>query len=110
MICDNNLLFIEPSACTSSIPLVDSLTRKMTAAFRQGAILYYCKGFHVCACGVFSSNSDYSLPNGDMTNSLCIHYLAFHRDEVPEAQLSRVAALNCGEAEPTIDELSPPRR
>ena len=40
-----------------------------------------------------------------MTNENCIHYLAYHREEVPEEQLIRVANLNDGQKKPSKDEL-----
>ena len=40
------------------------------------------------------------------TNSLAIHYLAHHRDEVPPEELAKVAKLLADEVEPTHDEMS----
>lgn len=107
---DRGILYIEPSVATSAEPVIDELTRKMVAAYRKGQSGPRYRGFHVCACGVFSDNTDYTLPNDEQTNSLCVHYMAFHRDEVPEAQLRKVAALDCGEEEPNEKELSTPKR
>ena len=57
-----------------------------------------------------SDNTDYILLNGQQTNSLCIHYLAFHRDEVPAEELAKVTALEAGEAEPSAEELTRPAK
>src|SRR5512143_682780 len=65
-------------------------------------------GVHQCICGALSACYDYTLRSGEITNTLCVHYLALHRSEVPPEQLARVAALKCGEAEPTEDELCTP--
>ena len=108
MITDKGILYIEPSAKVSAKPLVDELTRKMTAAFRFGKPAARFRGCHVCACGVWSGNCDFTLPNGEETNSLCIHYLAYHRADIPAFQLEKVRALDSGEAEPTVDELEEP--
>lgn len=105
MICEQGVLYIEPSARVSVEPVIDEITRKMTSAFRLGIPGLGYRGVHTCACGVKSSNCDYTLPNGEQTNSLCVHYLAFHRDEVPVSQLEKVRRLNFGEAEPTEGEL-----
>jgi len=102
---EHGILFIEPSAKASAKPIVDWFTRKMTAAFRQGIPGVKYRGFHLCSCGAKSSNCDYTLPGGDKTNSLCVHYLAFHRNEVPISQLEKVRHLTFGEAEPTKEEL-----
>jgi len=112
MIINNQqaILFIEPkNSATSPQPLIDSLTRKMTAAFRQRrGDKDVMNGFHICACGVCSDSSLHFLPNGQETNSLCIHYLAYHRSEVPIEELAKVEQLNCGEAEPTEEEMKDP--
>ncbi|MEZ4114435.1 MAG: hypothetical protein R3B65_03305 [Candidatus Paceibacterota bacterium] len=42
---------------------------------------------------------------GVITNSLCIHYIACHRDEVPQEQLDVLLRLPFGEVEPKMDEL-----
>jgi HEAT repeat protein len=111
MISDADLLFIEPwgllarwtAVCS---PRIDHLTRQMTAAFRAAQPSTYAfGGVHKCVCGAHSSNCDYFLPDGQKTNSLCVHYLAYHRRAVPKQQLARVAALPYGEADPSEDEL-----
>jgi hypothetical protein len=99
------LMFVEPSEKISAAPIIDELTRKMTAAYRAAQIpnIAY-RGWHRCNCGANSSNKNYHLGNY-VTNSLCIHYLAYHRDEIPQLELDKVKALTYGEAEPTEQEL-----
>src|SRR5262245_4444690 len=99
------LLFLEPTQQASPVALIDHLTRRMCAAFRKAinpsrAIGGY-RGRHECICGALSSTQDHCLPNGDLTNSLCVHYLAHHRPEVPPEELLRVEAFDGREAEPT---------
>ncbi len=108
MINPNGILYIEPSAKTSVDPVIDELTRKMTAAYRQSKPGPGYRGVHFCACNAASDNCEHELPNGIKTNSLCIHYLAHHRDEVPAVELEKVRLLDCGEAEPTDLELGKP--
>lgn len=100
------LLFIEPQQSALSMPLIDRLTRRMTAAYRSAEQSSggWC-GTHECICGVRSTSRDYFLPTGEMTNSLCVHYLAYHRTEVPAEELALVTKLSYGEATPTKDEL-----
>jgi hypothetical protein len=107
MISNEGILYIEPSKNVSQEPIIDELTKKMTAAFRLAKRGPGYRGWHTCACGAHSSNCDHTLPNGEKTNSLCVHYLAYHRDEVSVGQLEKVAALNSGEAEPNQEELKP---
>jgi hypothetical protein len=105
MITSEGILYMEPSKNTSPKPLIDEATKKMTAALRQGVPGARWRGVHQCACGAHSSNCDYTLPNGEQTNSLSIHYLAYHRSDVPKKQLEKVLQLECGEAEPTNEEM-----
>lgn len=102
MITSHGILYIEPRRYCSKEPVIDVLTKKMTAAYKKAIP---CKdryrGFHVCNCGASSKNYDMMLSNGEQTNSLCIHYLAYHRDEVSEEQISKVMKLNDGEVVPT---------
>lgn len=102
-----DVLYIRPGTRGTAEPVIDSLTRKMAAAYRaaeSSGVLW--RGFHICRCGARSTNTDYVLPGGAATNSLCVHYLAFHRDEVPPGELAKVAALTSGEAEPNTEELA----
>lgn len=120
MITDKGLLFIEPQNPASADPVIDSLTRRMTAAlngsvggtndgwqgkFHPGG---GWRGVHTCVCGVNSSNKNFQLEDGTITNSLCVHYLAHHRNEVPESELAKVRSLPSYEAEPTANQLMPP--
>lgn len=106
----NGILMIEPSARTSATPLIDELTRKMTAAWRRRRDSKDgYRGIHMCACSrAFSDNKDHWVGNGDgfLTNSLCVHYLAFHRDDIPQEELDKVRGLVCGEEEPSEKELA----
>jgi len=111
---DQHVLYIEPQQPPSDMPVIDGLTRKMAAALRQAEMGTQWLGFHGCTgcdktgCDIPSSSCDYVLPNGLETNSLCIHYLAYHRDEVPTSEKLKVMKLGCGEADPTDEELAHP--
>jgi hypothetical protein len=103
------LLFIVPGQPASPTPVIDGITRKMCAAFRKARPSDYgYGGVHVCYCGATSSACDYYLPSGDLTNSLCVHYLAHHRADVDEEQLVTVEGFTSGEAEPSEQELQGP--
>jgi hypothetical protein len=108
MISDKGILYIEPTGPTLPEPLIDELTRKMTATYRKSMKGAAYRGRHTCACGAQSDNSEHRLPTGTETNSLCIHYLAFHREEIPESQLEKVRALSDGEQDPNDEELQAP--
>ena len=106
------LLYIEPIGPASPTPVIDDLTMKMTAALQHGApgIMWGARkefvegsyhGFHEWSCGAMSEAHDYKITGGFVTNSLCVHYLAHHRDEVPPSELEKVATLDCGTAMPS---------
>ena len=65
-------------------------------------------GYLACACGSFRKAHDFILTDGLITNSLCVHYLAWHRDEVPHQELDKVAKLSSGEVEPDPSDPRPP--
>jgi hypothetical protein len=103
------LLFLLPRQPASPTPLLDRLTRRMCAAFRLAKHGHHAYGgTHECYCGAMSSRWDYHLPGGDLTNSLCVHYLAHHRADVDERQSAIVDGFTFGEAEPTEGELQGP--
>lgn len=103
------VLYIEPSEKFSPEPVIDSLTRKMAAALRsaEASPLHYM-GYHTCTCGSRSKSHDFILSDGLITNSLCVHYLAWHRSEIPKEELDKVAKLGSGELEPDASDLAPP--
>lgn len=106
------LLFVEPQGPPSEEPVVDSLTRRMAAALGRASFpgngMAY-RGVHRCSCGATSGNRDLYVDGRFSTNSLAAHYLAWHRNEVPHAELAKVASL-VGEAEPTPADLAAPVR
>ena len=106
---DRGMLYIEPDQPVSALPVIDEPTRKMTAAFRRATPDRMIRGgAHQCKCGATSSRRDYHLSNGEMTNSLCVHYIAYHRQEVPKEQMEKVILLTDGEEEPTDAEMQSP--
>jgi hypothetical protein len=104
------LLYIEPTQPASPLPVLDQLTRKMAAAFRKAVVdpRHRFYGLHRCVCGALSTNVDYVLPDGRHTNSLCVHYVAHHRSEIPRDQLARIEALAFEEVLPNDNELQGP--
>lgn len=103
-----DLLRFLPKNSASETPLIDELTRKMTAGLRKCRRVSCEHGITTCACGVRDSGEELILQSeagGLITTSLCVHFLAFHREEVPQLELAKVANLGYGEAEPTAEEL-----
>jgi hypothetical protein len=111
MIDPSGLLMIEPKGRASSQPVIDELTRRMAAAWRTQRLGPAYRGVHHCACGVTSDHFEHfvTLDGRELlTNSLCIHYLAFHRKDVPRAELDKVRRLAAPDVEPTEAELRRP--
>jgi len=100
------MLFIQPQRLPTDAPLIDELTMRMTSALRQARVAEYrfC-GVHVCICGAVSDSTNRVLANGTVTNTLCVHYLAYHRVEVPDPELDAVWQLPPSAAVPSPAEL-----
>lgn len=63
------------------------MNEESSGDFRVG-VAY--KGFHRAEDGKRSSNKDYLLENGMITNSLCLHYLAWYREWIPASEMKKV--------------------
>ena len=102
------LLFIEPTKGKSAVPVLDEYTMRMKAAWDVRLVSEHSwRGFHVCVCGAWRDNKDHYVGRGFgiVTNSLCLHYLAWHREEIPPDQLKIVASLTLDVVMPTPAEL-----
>lgn len=104
------LLYIEPKAEEKSVvPIDDEISIIMEKAFvesqegvanysRIGSDEYFegrggWRGSHMTDCGERSSNKDYLLENGMITNSLCVFYLRYYRNSIPESEMKKVMKL-----------------
>ncbi len=105
------LLYIEPKASEKlKSPIEDELTQLMEMAlskaisggadydgkemdgssFRSGT---GWRGTHRTACGEGSSNHDYKLENGMITNSLAPFYVKWYRYSIPENDMNKLEQL-----------------
>lgn len=111
------LLMIEPACRIAPTPIIDDLTRRMTAALRAARLGTTYRGCHQSTATGYECDPPWS-GNADLyvrllggvdvlTNSLAVHYLAYCRHDVPDAELAKVAMLPLAEADPTEDELMP---
>lgn len=104
---ERHFLYIEPQH-DASAPVLDDITRKATALQRACTpSAYRFRGQHNCTgCErALSDNADHTTPDGRVTHSLVVHYVARHRTECPAADLEFIASLT-DEAEPTAEEIS----
>lgn len=103
---ENVLLFIEPKKTKSQECLKDELTIKMFNLLQKNILNTghlsssgkFIKGLstmgvHTCKCGAASSSVDYIIDDMIVTNFLCVHYLAYHRDEVPKDDIDIIHKL-----------------
>lgn len=51
------------------------------------------RGFHTNCDGTYSSNHDYLLENGFITNSLCVHYVRWFRKSITGENLKKLEIL-----------------
>ena len=89
---------IEPLNPPSAVALRDEITEIFRPIFDTALAVrpdwMDCyKGFHECSCGAMSETFDVRLPSGHLTNSLAMHCLEFHRDEVPVGEIEKIRAL-----------------
>jgi hypothetical protein len=99
------LVFIEPQrAPIATEDTTTQATRELVKGLSQSTYSY--KGAHSCSCGVRSDSKDhYYTPPGrnkptHITTSLLLHYVEFHRAEIPAedlAELEKVLKLHSGE-------------
>lgn len=93
MIDPEGLMMIEPGPLRSREPMDDELSALARAAWAEATPEpdpgKWWRGSHECACGTRSDNKDYYV-RGLKTNSLLVHYVEHHRDEVPEAELRKL--------------------
>jgi len=98
------ILFMEPQLQRLNNPILDELTINLATLFvnnvARGTIgaesfeeNIFSLGMHECKCGRLSQSTDYLLHDGLMTNSLCVHYLAYHRNEISESEINNLTLL-----------------
>lgn len=86
---DDYLMMIEPKR--DSTPPIDddisALAQKVWSLARKG---HSYRGVHTCFCGMRSDNYQWILPGGIITNSLLVHYVVYHRSEVPQSEIDKL--------------------
>lgn len=105
------LLYIEPKASEKlQKPIEDELTQLMEMALsksKRGGANYSdledpgnsfqegsaWRGTHRTECGQGSSNCDFLLENGMITNSLAPFYLRWYRYSIPENDMKKIEEL-----------------
>lgn len=111
------LLYIEPLKTEKlETPVIDEITEIMENVFNNsirgvanyneidkpelfqiglngdGQPIHYW-GFHITDCDVCSTNIDYLLFNNMITNSLCVFYLKYYRNSIPQSEMNKVNKL-----------------
>ena len=91
------ILYINPKSILKD-PVIDSVTKKLAWLWHRNedsGLAYF--GFHRCSCGATSASAEFLIvpPSGEIfvTNSLCVHYAAYHRDEIPEEEMEKLMKI-----------------
>lgn len=85
-------MMIEPLEPATTKPVEDRVTELAKCAISEmteKGPWYRFMGVHFCNCGTRSDNGDWSV-RGMQTNSLLLHYVRYHRDEVPKSELEKL--------------------
>ena len=78
-----HLMMIEPKKDKSVEPIEDNVSTVAAIVLDKSTINpRHYRGFHTCVCGEISTNYDLISPMGRITNSLIVHYVRYHRDEI----------------------------
>ena len=119
----NCMLYIHPLKKGTEEPILDELTMRILNGVRNKTgkgVLHEdgsfshdvsTKGFHHCTgCGgnIHSASQDIVLPNGLITNTLAVHYVAKHRSELSSEDITKINTLTeCPDdlAAPTEEEM-----
>jgi len=104
----DRILFIRPTRHSNGTPVLDDATGKVAAALHRAKQRIGVHGVHTCSCGVVGSTSIIELDDGRELSSFAVHYLAYHRDEVPADELAKVDALDDAFEDPKEHELMRP--
>lgn len=83
------LMMIEPVGAAGE-RIIDKWTALAWALLDGAKTRNRFRGFHVCRCGIPSDNAEWILPDGVITNSLLVHYVARHRNEIPVSELAKL--------------------
>lgn len=89
------LLQIHPELPKTEFPVDDFLTRRMEIFLDNAAKGSSYRGFHACTgCGEMGGSSDLVIEDGYITNSLAVHYLRWHRPEIPKSEIDKLTDLS----------------
>lgn len=89
------LLQIHPESPKTEFPVDDFLTRRMETLLYNATKGATYRGWHNCTgCGESSGSSDLIVEGGYITNSLAVHYLRWHRPEVPKSEIDKLTDLS----------------
>ena len=91
MIDPDGLLMIKPQGPKSG-PVADRYTWLAVCALLECQAPEpgrWLRGWHTCTCGAHSDNIPWAV-RGIKTNSFLLHYVAWHREDVPQSELDKL--------------------
>lgn len=83
------LMMINPSKDKEE-PVNDKLTKMAVKVLDKCTKGEDYEGFYTCFCGKDSSNTEYFTKSGSKTNSLLVHYVKYHRDEISTKEIKKL--------------------
>jgi hypothetical protein len=87
------LLQIHPNGLCSKDPINDDLTVKMEILLKNARKGTQYRGFHTCTgCGKMGGSCDL-IVGPYITNSLAVHYLRWHRNDVPLSEIEKLRRI-----------------
>ena len=92
MIDPHGLLMMEPTKLRSEHPVEDRASALALLAWERARIGPAYRGVHTCICGVTSDNVAWTV-DGLRTNSLLVHYVRWHREEVGPEDLVKLEKI-----------------
>ena len=92
---DKFLMMIEPQKYPVE-EINDTLTEIAQEVLSSAKKDRTFRGSHGCICKVRSDNAEHILPSGRITNSLLVHYVQNHREEVPQKELDKLVEEHNG--------------
>lgn len=89
---DGYFMMIEPKQDCQE-PIYDDITSSAELLEKVLVQKNSYRGWHKANCGRQSDNHDWICPNGMITNSLMLHYITYHRNEVPESEIKKLERM-----------------
>jgi len=86
-------MMIEPVSSKKEIEINDKISNLVEEIMKNTKIVGRTKGWHTCNCGERSGSTILEIKINNkiyITNSLALHYVKYHRSEIPQAEIDKL--------------------